>query len=217
MPENGDKHYIFNLETTKIELHFEKADYTALSDEQKREIKSAFLWSNKGKCWVSRAKEPNLYRAKQVAASLGFNEEQRDGERLSYGEQIQKQAERAEARADRYDSYAENAQKRGEQLQKPIHDRHGDNSFFTQPNINSSVGRAFTNHRNRLFERYNKGFEEYRKSDYFKDRAQTARETASNVQLDNSGYLDRRIKDCKKEIRAREKNIIHYEEILSAV
>jgi hypothetical protein len=27
-------HYIFNLETTKIELHFEKADYDALSDEQ---------------------------------------------------------------------------------------------------------------------------------------------------------------------------------------
>lgn len=55
---------IFNLETTKIELHFDKAEYDALTDEQKREIKSAFLWSNKGKCWVSRAKEPNLWRAK---------------------------------------------------------------------------------------------------------------------------------------------------------
>jgi len=100
------KKYIFNLETTKIELHFEKADYTALSEKQKQEIKSAFLWSNKGKSWVSRAKEPNLYRAKQVAEKLGFTAEQREGERLSYGEQLERQAERAEARADRYEGYA---------------------------------------------------------------------------------------------------------------
>lgn len=30
-------------------------------------------------------------------------------------------------------------------------------------------------------------------------------------------YLDRRIKECKSEIRARKKNTIHYEEILSAI
>jgi len=211
------KKYIFNLETTKIELHFEKADYTALSEEQKREIKSAFLWSNKSKCWVSRAKEPNLYRAKQVAEKLGFTAEQREGERLSYGEQLERQAERAEARADRYEGYAVNATNRAEQLQKPLNDMHGDSAFFTQPNINSSSGRAFTNYRNRLYERYEKGFKEYRKSDYFMERAQTARETASNTQFENPGYLDRRIKECKKEIRAREKNILHYEGILSAV
>jgi len=217
MAENSNKQYIFNLETTKIELHFEKADYAALAEEQKREIKSAFLWSNKGKCWVSRAKEPNLYRAKQVAAKLGFTAEQREGERLTYGEQLERQAERAEARADRYEGYAANSAKRGEQLQKPLNDMHGDIAFFTQPNINSSKGRAFTNYRNRLYQRYDSGFKEYRKSEYFKDRAQTARETASNAQLENPGYLDRRIKECKKEIRAREKNIIHYEEILYAV
>jgi len=218
MPMNPDnKQYIFNLETTKIELHFDKADYDALSDEQKREIKSAFLWSNRGKCWVSRAKEPNLYRAKQVAAKLGFVSEQREGERLTYGEQLERQAVRAEARADRYDGYAANAEKHGEQLQKPLNDMHGDISFFTQPHINSSAGRAFSNYRNRLYARYNSGFEEYRKSDYFKDRAQTARETASNAQFSNPGYLDRRIKECKKEIRAREKNIVHYEEALDAI
>ena len=218
MPMNPDnKQYIFNLETTKIALHFDKADYDALSDEQKREIKSAFLWSNRGKCWVSRAKEPNLYRAKQLAAKLGFVSEQREGERLTYGEQLERQAERAEARADRYDGYAANAEKRGEQLQKPLNDMHGDISFFTQPHINSSAGRAFSNYRDRLYARYNSGFEEYRKSDYFKDRAQTARETASNAQFSNPGYLDRRIKECKKEIRAREKNIVHYEEALDAI
>lgn len=216
MAENN-RHYIFNLETTKIELHFEKSEYNAMTDEQKRELKSAFLFSGKGKCWVSRAKEPNLWRAKQVAAKLGFTAEQREGERLTYGEQLERQAERAEARAERYEGYAANAEKRGEQLQKPLNSFHGDISFFTQPNINSSAGRAFTNYRNRLYARYESGFKEYRKSEYFKGRAETARETASGAQFSDPGYLDRRIKECQKEIRAREKNIIHYEKILQAV
>lgn len=212
-----NRHYIFNLETTKIELHFDKAEYDALTDEQKREIKGSFLWSNRGKCWVSRAKEPNLWQAKQVAQKLGFTGEQREGERLTFAEQLERQADRAEARAERYEKYAENAEKRGEQLQKPLQSMHGDIAFFTQPNINSSAGRSFTNYRNRLFERYEKGFEEYRKSSYFEDRAQTARGTASQAQFSDPAYLDRRIKECKKEIRAREKNVVHYEEILSDI
>ncbi len=89
--------YIFNLETTKIELHFEKSEYNALTDEQRSKLKSAFLWSRSGSCWVSRAKEPNLWRAKQVAKELGFTEEQRNGERLTYAEQVERQSERAEA------------------------------------------------------------------------------------------------------------------------
>jgi len=74
--------YIFNLETTKIELHFEKSEYAALTDEQKADLKSAFLWSRTKSCWVSLAKEPNLWRAKQVAAELGFIEELREGDNV---------------------------------------------------------------------------------------------------------------------------------------
>lgn len=42
-------------------------------------------------------------------------------------------------------------------------------------------------------------------------------DTASQAKFDSPAYLDRRIKECKKEIRNREKNIVHYEEILYAV
>lgn len=211
------KTYIFNLETTKIELHFEKAEYDTLSAEQKQTLKSAFLWSNYGKCWVSRAKEPNLWRAKEVAKKLGFTEERREGERLTYAEQIERQTERAEARVERYETYADNAELRAEQLQKPINDMRGDIAFFTQPNINSSSGRAFTNRRNKMFELYKKGFEEYRKSDYFKEKAAVARVTASQEQFRDPAYLDRRIRECKTEIAKREKNIISYEETLYAI
>lgn len=63
-------------------------------------------------------------------------------------------------------------------------------------------------------DRYNKGFEEYRKSDYFRDRAATAQNTADMKKFRDPVYLDNRIKECKKNIRAMEKNIVHYEEIL---
>ena len=212
------KSYIFNLETTKIELHFEKSEYAALTAEQKADLKSAFLWSRTGSCWVSRAKEPNPWRAKQVAAKLGFTEEQRQGERLSFSEQVERQAERAERRAERYEQYAENAANRGASLQAPLNRMHGDIAFFTQPIIAGHAGsQAFARQRERMFAQYEKGFEEYRKSGYFQDRAKTARATADGAKYRDVAYLDRRIKECKKEIKAREKNIIHYEEILSAI
>ena len=206
--------YVFNLETTKIELHFEKAEYAALSEAQKTDLKSAYLWSNYGKCWVSRAKEPNLWRAKEVARKLGFTEEQREGERISFAEQQDRRAERAEARAERYEGYASNAEKRAQVLQKPINDMHGDIAFFTQPNINSSSGRAFANRREKMFNQYRKGFDEYRKSDYFTHRAAIARDTAEQSNYKDVAFLDRRIKEVRTEIKKREKNVIHYEDQL---
>jgi len=212
------KQYIFNLETTKIELHFEKSEYAALTDDQKADLKSAFLWSRTGGCWVSRAKEPNLWRAKQIAAKLGFTEGQRQGERLSFSEQVERQAERAERRAERYEQYAENAEHRGAALQQPFNRICGDIAFLTQPIIAGHAGsQAFARQRERIFAKYERGFEEYRKSAYFQDRAQTARTAAGGAKYRDVAYLDRRIKECKKEIRAREKNIIHYEETLFAI
>lgn len=212
------RNYIFNLETTKIELHFEKSEFDSLTDDQKRQLRSAFLWSRMGKCWVSRAKEPNLWRAKEVAKNLGFTEERREGERLTYEEQLERQTERAEARADRYEGYATNADKRREQLQKPLNSMRGDIAFFTQPIIPGHSGsQAFARRRERMYKQYERGFEEFRKSEYFLERAATARGTASQAQFDDPAYLDRRIEECKKTIRDREKNIIYYEGILHAI
>lgn len=207
--------YIFNLETTKIELHFDKEEYNSFSDEQKKRLKGAFLFSGKNKCWVSRAKEPNLYRAKEVAKSFGFVEEKREGERISFAEQLERKAERAEKRAERYEGYAENAEARAQGLQKPLNDMRGDIAFFTQPIITGHSGsQSFARQREKMFERYRKGFEEYRKSEYFKSRANTARDTTSMDKFNDKGYLDRRIKECQKEIRQHEKNLVTYENTL---
>lgn len=213
-----ERFYIFNLETTKIELHFDKEEYNSFTDEQKKELKGAFLFSGKNKCWVSRAKEPNLYRAKQIAKTFGFVKEEREGERLSFSEQVERKVERAEERAGRYEGYAQNAEVRAEALQKPLNDKRGDIAFFTQPIIAGHSGsQSFARQREKIYARYHKGFEEYRKSEYFKDRASTARDTASMDKFNDKGYLDRRIKECQKEIRQREKNLISYENTLYSI
>ncbi len=209
------KAYIFNLETGKIELHFDKAEYMALSQEQKSLIKSNFLFSKYSSAWVSRCKEPNLYRARRAAEQLGFTQEQRQGERLSFAEQVERQAERAEARAERFEGYADNAERRAEGLQKEFNSHRGDIAFFTQPIIAGHSGsQAFARRRERIYNRYEKGFEEYKKSEYFRDRAATAQNTADMKKFKDPVYLDNRIKECKKNIRTMEKNIIHYEEII---
>lgn len=210
--------YIKNLETLKIELHFEKSEYMALSEKQKESLKSGFLWSNAGKCWVSRAKEPNLYWAIKTAKELGFTEEEKKGERLSFAEQMERKAERAEARAERFEEYADNAAERSKALTKPLESMRGDIAFFTQPIIAGHSGsQAFARCRERMYKKFERGMEEYRKSAYYQDRAATARATANNEKLSNAIYLDNRIKECQKNLRAMQKNLVEYEEKLFAI
>lgn len=208
------KQYVFNKETLKIELHFDKCDYLALSEEQKSQLKGAFLWSSKGSCWVSRAKEPNLYWAKKIATELGFEKGESVGERLTFAEQVEKKQERAEARAERYEDRAECAMARCNSLQSAFKEAAKDWSFVTQPNINTSSGRAFSNYRQRLLNRYERGFEEYKKSEYFLHRAKSASETANMSKLNDKGYLYRKIRECQKDIKGINKVLVNAEEKL---
>jgi len=216
-PSDAAGHYVRNRETGKLELHFEREAYQALTDKQKADIKSAFLWGRNSGCWISRAKEPNLWRAERVAQALGLSDGGKTGERLSFAEQIERKQERAEARADRYETHAENAARRGQALQKPISDMHGDIAFFTQPNINSSAGRAFTRRRERMFASFERGFNEYRKSEYFQDRASIARQTASGEKLNDKAFVNRRIREGESEIRKLKKLVENREATLRKI
>lgn len=200
-------YYIHNRETGKLELHFDKPEYDALTDEQRSEIKSAFLWGRRSGCWISRAKEPNLGRAERVAQSIGLGDGGEQGERLSFAEQQERKAERAEHRAERLEIKADAACAKGEALQKPINDLHGDIAFFTQPNINTSAGRKFTRQRDKMFAAYEKGFDEFNKSEYYRHRAQTARKTADRPEMRDRAFLNRRIEECEASIRKFKRNI----------
>ena len=212
-----ENYYVVNLETGKLELHFEKETYQALTEDQKREIKSNFLWGRNSGCWISRAKEPNLTWARRVAVSLGLEDAGKEGERLSFAEQMERKAERAERRADRYENRADVAERKGEALQAPINEMHGDIAFFTQPNINTSAGRAFTNRRNKMFAAFERGFDEFRKSAYWSDRAKTARATAAQKELKDKAFVSRRIKERESDIRKMKKGIEEQERVISRI
>lgn len=207
-------YYIINRETEKLELHFDKSEYQALSDDQKSTIKSNFLFSRYGGCWVSRAKIPNLWRAEQVAKSLGAENQGKTGELLSFEEKMERKAVRAEERAERMDARADAAEQRGEALQKPINDMHGDIAFFTQPNINTSSGRTFTRQREKMFAAFDRGMEEFKKSEYYAERAEAARRTANLENSKDKAFCDRRVKDAQKNIKAIQKNLDHYHAML---
>ena len=209
--------YYMNQETGKLELYFDKESYQSLSEDEKSSIRSNFLFSRSRKAWVSRAKAPNLWRAVDVAKKLGLVDKGKSGEKISFEEQMSRKAERAEARADRYSELSDKAISRARDLQKPINDMRGDVAFFTQPNINSSAGRAFTNRRNRMFDAYEKGFEEFKKSEYYKDKAEASMATADFTKPTDKAFCLRRIEEAEKVIRAQKKNFDHYNELLEKV
>lgn len=208
-----ENYYILNRETCKLELHFDKADYDALSDAQKQSIKSAFLWGRRSGCWISRCKEPNLWSAEQIAKALGLADAGAIGERLSFAAQQERKAEKADRRAERLENAAIRAEARGEALQKPITDMRGDVAFFTQPNINSSAGRAFTRKRDRMFAAYEAGIKEFNKSAYYRERAAIAHNTAAQKGLQDKGFISRRVAECESSLRKLRKNIDHYNDL----
>lgn len=211
-----DDYFILNRETGKIELHFDKSTYDALTDAQKSKIKSSYLWGRKSNCWISRCKWPNTAYAVRVAQEIGLHNAGETGERLSFAQQQERKAERAERRAERYEARADAAQATGKALQKPLNDMHGDIAFFTQPNINSSAGRAFTRRRERMFAAFDRGMEEFRKSDYWRDRAATAQQTAKQEQLKDKAFVFRRIDDAQKEARKLRRSIEECETMLDS-
>ena len=214
-----ENYYIINRNTNKVELHFDKTMYLGLEEETKKEIKSCCLWSRFGSCWVSRGYVGSWSARKviETAQRLGLVDQGAEGEKMSFAEQMERKAERAEARAERYEIRADKAQERGEALQKPIEEMRGDIAFFTQPNINSSAGRAFTNRRNRMFEAWERGFDEFKRSEYWTERAETARKTAQGCKLQSIDFCERRIKECNHDIKALGKNIESYKKQLEKI
>lgn len=207
-------YYIINRETEKLELHFSKEEYQALPEADKAKIKSNFLFSKRGSCWVSRAKRPNLYYAEKTAKELGAEDRGKTGELLTFEEKMARQAERAAERADRMEARSENARERAQALQAPINAMHGDIAFFTQPNINTSSGRAFTRQRERMFAAFDRGFEEFKKSEYYAERAEIARRTANQKNAGDKAFCDRRVKDAEKAIKKLRENLEHYHVML---
>lgn len=213
-PYNG--YYLLNKDTDKIEIYFEKEWYLSLGEYEKAMIKSNFLFSRTGNCWVSRRKFPNIWVTEDVCKRLWLENRGSSGGK-SFEEKMQDKAERAENRAERYQTYANNATKRGQDKQRVLDSVKGDIAFFTQPNINSSAGRSFSKRRERMIESYFKGFEEFKKSEYWEDRVEAAMATAESTKPTDKGFLVRKIDKLEKGLKKLKKNLDIYNDRLKRI
>ncbi|WP_026210906.1 DUF3560 domain-containing protein, partial [Flexithrix dorotheae] len=206
-------YYVTNLETGKIELHFDYQTYKDLEQDLKKEIKRYFLWSRGKQAWISKAKEMT-YGIQQIIAKTDLTDNGTIGEKISFEEQISRKVSRAENKISRLQDRKEKSKKRQEQFQSEANRFSGDISFWTQPNINSGKGRSFTNYRNRVIARYEKGLKEHAYREYLDNKIGAAISTANQRQLKDVGFLNRRIAENEKRYRKLKKSLDDTEKLL---
>ena len=87
-----ENYFVRNLETDKLELHFDKATYKALSFDQRKDVKSYFLFSRQAEAWVSKAKITGGltggYSAEKIAKEIGLVYAGETGTRKTALEQV---------------------------------------------------------------------------------------------------------------------------------
>ena len=195
---NGN--YRTNLETGRLELHFTKADYKALPDTTKAEIKSACLFSGQAGCWVSRSTN-NHWRAERIAEQLGLTREDDVGQRLTFVEQQERKVERAEAQSERMEDHAQNASATASSLFKQADQMFGSIPFGQPILVGHHSERRDRNFRERAANKMDRACEESDKAKYFENRAATARATADQAELRSPAYLQNRIDEAEAQIR----------------
>ncbi|MCO5250959.1 MAG: DUF3560 domain-containing protein [Candidatus Kapabacteria bacterium] len=176
----------------KVELHLPgKEFYQKLPNEVKSDIKRGFLWSNYSGAWVSRSKGGYVpYSMSKYKIKYQGKEELN-----SFEEQLEAKIQRAERKADKYSGYSENAKKRAESLQSEFNKLRKDWAWITQPNVNTSSGRAFAKQRDRVVARHEKGYAEINKAEYFKEKARKLNISATQKELSSLSYLENRLKE----------------------
>lgn len=194
-------HYVLNSDN-KIELHLNGKDhYMRLPEEVKTNIKRSFVWGRQRGAWVSRSKDCGIpYYMRGYSIPLQGIEDRKE-----YTDAREEKIERAGHKADRYEGYAESREKEAKSLQSEFNRLRQDWSWLTQPNVNTSGGRAFTRSREKVMARYNRSFESLNKADRHREYAQALRITASESELKSESYLLNRVKEGEKAVRMFEK------------
>jgi hypothetical protein len=191
-------YYLLNSDN-KIELHLNgKEAYNKLPESIKSNIKSAFVWGRQRGAWVSRAKDSGI-PWQMRSYEIPFKGDQ---ERKTFEESREAKIERAENKADRYEGYAESRVKKAESLQSEFNRLRKDWSWLTQPYVNTSGGRSFRNQKEKVLDRYEKGFESYKIAGKHREKAEQLRRSTSQSELKNESYLINRIKEAEKNAKA---------------
>jgi BMFP domain-containing protein YqiC len=204
---NTNNYYKVN-EAGKYELYFDISTYKSMPEADKGDLKRYFLWSNAKKAWISKSKEG--YWAKKIAEKTGLAFEGKD-KAMTFQEEIEKKKANAEHRSESYEYKAEKATKTAESLQAEFNRLRKDWSWLTQPIISGHKGsQAFGRSKQRVLDKYERGYKEYDKAAYYETRKQIAEDTLKDAKLKDVKYVENRIKEAEKTVRIQTENIEIY-------
>lgn len=205
----SDSAYLKLNSENKVELHLDGRDaWQKLPEEVKTDVKRAFLWSNSRKCWVSRSKD----------GYMGYNMDKYDIPYQGKEEIILKSVEEQEedrkdkllTKAAKFEKWSASAEKKAEQLKSDFNHFRKDWAWLTQPFVNTSGGRSFRNHKQKVMDRYDKGMAMGIHADNLKDKAQELLSSAEYSKLKNYGYLQNKVKELEKYVK---NNVEYYEKV----
>ncbi len=195
-------YFLRNLEDDKLEIHFSKPDYQAMTSEKKEFLKRSCLFSGRRSCWVSRGKLPSTGRIVSWLLANGFEDKGTEGSKLSFADQVAREQEKAADRADRMANRMDNAEKEADTAYKTA----SNILSFIPPGQPILVGHHSEKRHRRDLEKSDnamrRSVEATEKAGYYANRLANAKYTAEGKKYQNSGYLVNRIHEC--ETRARE-------------
>lgn len=173
--------YIKNINTGKIELTgLDRDTYLNLESGLKDKVKRYFSFSRRSMCWVSKASKNTNY-VESIAQKIGMIKEEDDSIKLTEEEKKENELERLNSKLEKCVKHKENAEKRVNDYQSDFNENRKDIAYITQPDINSCKGRVFTNQRNNVIARYEKGFEEMRKAEYYENKIKNTEKRIEKV------------------------------------
>jgi hypothetical protein len=200
------RYFIHDLETDKLHVHTGgKAGWLSLDASDREAIKRNCLWSKARGCWLSRAMAGNAYLLKELLTRLGFEDRGREGERLSFAEQVEAKQEKAEARADRMEDRADAARAESGRRFEAAHTI-ADGIPLGQPILMGHHSeRRHRKDLDRIDNNMRAECEAADNADHYRRRAEAARATAEGAQYSDPGFLARRIKEGE----AEERQLLH--------
>ena len=200
--EITENYFIVNSER-KLEVYFNYDKYKNLPEADKKFIKSNFLWSRGKGAWISKASHPSQvqYLSNRLANELKLRSKGRE-KRMTFQEERDKERSKAEYKVQVYDRRAQSAEARGEALQSEFDKLRQDWSWLTQPVIRGHRGsESFGKQRQRIIDRYSKGFQEFDKAKYYKAAKEYQENSLQNPELKNIDYIRKKIKEIEKLIK----------------
>ena len=183
----------------KAELHFDYNDYKQLPAALKDDVKRFFNWSRKRSAWVSKGAWSSYTVQNLVIKKLGLKLKGKK-ERMSFEDQLDRKDRNQAYREGVYERRATQLEERAKALMAMRERYRGDNSFWTQPNVNTSGGRSFTKARERIIENYFKGLNMVEKAANYKEWASNLRAAGrNNEDFKNPGYVFEKLREAEKE------------------